>query len=192
MLALVFVMNGFSIEEKAPVRYSLMDERGSVRTDAEWRRSRAAVFFFIGTQCPISNRYAPEINRLVDAYARKGIAFYAVQSDPDVDAALARKYAEEFGYKFPSLLDPEQQLAKRFNVLTSPTAVIVSPRGGLIYRGRIDDRHLDFGKTRSAGVRPELQLAMDAVLAGRQVLTSPTPPVGCALPPAKKTGVSKR
>jgi hypothetical protein len=61
--------------------------------------------------------------------------------------------------------------------------VILSPAGELLYRGRIDDRNLDFGKYRDAGVKPDMRLALDAVIAGHPAPEKYTKPVGCALPP---------
>ncbi len=83
----------------------------------------------------------------------------------------------------PMLLDPAQTLAKRTGVALTPTAVILSPAGELLYRGRIDNRHLDFGKYRDAGVNPDLRMALDAALAGTPVAEPFTKPIGCALPP---------
>jgi hypothetical protein len=74
-------------------------------------------------------------------------------------------------------------LASRTGVTLTPTAVILSPAGELLYRGRIDNRYLDFGKYRDAGVKPDLRLALDAVVAGNPVAEPFTNPIGCALPP---------
>src|SRR5262245_31326442 len=67
--------------------FSLLDAAGRKHTAQEWKGARAVALFFIATECPISNRYAPEINRLVAAYATQGVAFYGVQSDPGIGAA---------------------------------------------------------------------------------------------------------
>lgn len=168
--------------------YSLPDAAGRRHTAREWRQARAAVFFFIATECPISNRYAPEINRIVEAYAPKNIAFYAVHSDPELQAATAKKHAAEYGYNFPVLLDPEQALAAQLGVALTPTVAIVSPAGERLYRGRIDNRYLDFGKYRNAGIQPDLRLALDAVLAGKPIAEPVTKSIGCGLPPLPKKG----
>jgi peroxiredoxin len=163
--------------------FDLLDAAGRKHTAGEWKTARAVAFFFIGAECPISNRYAPEINRIVTAYSTRGVAFYGVQSDPDIRPAVALRHAQDYGFDFPVLLDPAQTLASRTGVILTPTAVILSPAGELLYRGRIDDRNLDFGKYRDAGVKPDMRLALDAVIAGRPVPEKYTKPVGCALPP---------
>src|SRR4051812_22552861 len=40
--------------------------------------NRATVLVFVGTTCPISNRYAPELARLHARFAPQGIAFHLV------------------------------------------------------------------------------------------------------------------
>ena len=163
--------------------FSLLDAAGRKHTAQEWGAARAVTLFFIATECPISNRYAPEINRLVAAYAAQGVAFYGVQSDPKIGASAARQHAQDYGFDFPVLLDPAQTVASRTGVTLTPTAVILSSAGELLYRGRIDNRYLDFGRYRDAGVTPDLRLALDAVVAGKPVAEPFTKAIGCALPP---------
>ncbi len=165
--------------------FDLLDATGRRRTAQEWKEARAVALFFIAAECPISNRYAPEINRIVAAYSTRGVAFYGVHSDPDIGAEAARRHAQDYGFDFPVLLDPTQTLANRTGVILTPTAVILSPSGELLYRGRIDNRCLDFGKCRDSGIRPDLRLALDAVIAGKPVAEKYTKPIGCALPPPR-------
>jgi hypothetical protein len=51
----------------------------------------------------------------------------------------------------------------------------------LRYRGRIDDRYLDFGVDRLTPTTHELDEALAAVLAGREVARPVVPAVGCAI-----------
>ena len=169
---------------KAPAwDFDLLDAAGRRHTAREWKEAPAVALFFIAAECPISNRYAPEINRIVADYATRGVAFYGVHSDQDVGAEASRRHARDYGFDFPVLLDPAQTLANQTGVTLTPTAVILSPAGELLYRGRIDNRYLDFGKYRDAGVKPDLRLALDAVIAGKPVAEKYTKSIGCALPP---------
>src|SRR5213080_4435901 len=45
--------------------------------------AKAIVFLFVSTDCPISNRYAPEIRRVKDKFARAGVRLWLVYADPD-------------------------------------------------------------------------------------------------------------
>ena len=55
---------------------------------------RAAVLFFIAHDCPISNGYAPEINRICAEYSPQKVAFYVVYVEPELATAEARIVAQ--------------------------------------------------------------------------------------------------
>lgn len=146
--------------------------------------SDALVLLFVAWDCPISNRYAPTINRLALELGGRGVRFVLVYSDPAVPAEQLRAHHAEFALAPPALRDSEQLLRRRTGVTTNPEAALLDRAGRLRYRGRIDDRYLDFGKVRPAATREDLRLALQSVLAGRPVEQPRTPAVGCYLPDA--------
>ncbi|MBO0719768.1 MAG: redoxin domain-containing protein [Blastocatellia bacterium] len=171
---------------QSPWDFSLFDADGQRHTADEWKGARAVVLLFLATECPISNRYAPDLKRLVADYGDQGVAFYGVHSDPDIGAAAVGQHAREYGLSFPMLMDPTQVLADRTGVTLTPTAVILSSAGELLYRGRIDNRNLDYGRYRNSGIKADLRLALEATLAGRTIAEPITKPIGCALPPPER------
>jgi peroxiredoxin len=180
-LTLFFVMTaGLSAETQ--IGFTLRDSTGAIHTATEWQQRGAVVLLFISSDCPISNRYAPTINALVKEYVPANTAFYAVQSDPDITAEAARQYAQEYGFQFPVLLDPYQTIASRYSVLVTPTAVVVSGRGELLYRGRIDDRAVDLGKWRNTARKQDLRDAIANVLVSKAVGRPFPDAIGCFLP----------
>src|ERR1700721_2258318 len=86
-------------------RFSLADPAGAAHTEGEWKGAEV-VLFFITTDCPISNGYVPEMNRIAKEYASRGVRFYGVMTDTSVPVADVRKHVKDFGYVFPVLLDP--------------------------------------------------------------------------------------
>ena len=142
----------------------------------------ATVLLFIATDCPISNAYAPEVNRIVDAYAPRGVAFFAVHADPAVSADSARTHATDFGYRCPVLLDPSQRLARHVGATVTPEAAVLDADGQVAYLGRIDDLFAGYGKRRRAPTTRELRDALDALLAGEPVPTHAAPAIGCYIP----------
>jgi hypothetical protein len=141
---------------------------------------KAIVFVFTSTDCPISNRYAPELRRIVDAYAPRGVAFRLVYPNPAEQAAAIRDHMAAFGYNgsLQALRDPKLALVKYVKATVTPeSAVVVGHR--VAYRGRIDDRYVDLGLERPAPTRHDLADALDAVLAGRSVRQPATQAVGC-------------
>ena len=142
---------------------------------------KPTVLLFLGHDCPISNKYSPEINRMVSEY-RARVVFYVIYPDPGVKPADARKHAADFGYRCPALLDPRHLAVKRAGVSITPEAAVFDARGRRAYRGRIDDTYIDFGKRRDAPTRRDLRLAIQSVLEGKKVAPAVTRAVGCFIP----------
>lgn len=158
----------------------LPDLQGAPHSPLDTQGRRAVVLIFMGDDCPISNSYAPEINRLYAAYGSQ-IAFTLVNTDTHVTAEAVRQHARDYHLRCPTLLDSAHALAKYAGATVTPEAVIYSPMGRLLYRGRIDNRYLDFGKTRYAATTHDLRDALRAVAAGKPVPHPETHPVGCFL-----------
>jgi peroxiredoxin len=165
--------------------FHLQDTGGAWHDAAEWRSARAVVLLFISIDCPINNSYAPEFQRLNSEYSGRGVRFYAVQPDPDRTAEDVRKYAADFGYTFPVLLDSQQLLTRATGATVMPQAMVLSARGEVLYSGRIDDRQISIGKSRYKATRNDLRDALEAVLAGKRVPHARTQPVGCVIPTAQ-------
>jgi peroxiredoxin len=121
-------------------QFELKDVQGKTHTQKSWAAAPAIVHLFLGTECPVANGYAPEMSRLAKQFAERGVVFVGVHCDPDVTAMLAAQHAREYQLTFPILLDPKQTLAKPAGVHTMSAAVVLSPDGEVVYRGRIDDR----------------------------------------------------
>lgn len=147
---------------------------------------KAIVLFFIARECPIANFYAPEIRRLAAEYAPKGVASFVIYVEPDAKPADLRTHYREFAFSCPALNDKDQILIKRFKATKTPEAVVLAPEGTILYQGRIDDRYLDFGKSKHQPGRADLRLALDSVLSGSPVRIPTTPIVGCPIPEATK------
>ena len=166
----------------AALSFHLQDTAGAWHDAAEWRGAKAVVLAFISIDCPISNSYAPELQRVHADYAKRGVQFYAVQPDPDRALEDVQKYVADFGYTFPLLLDPHQTLTRAARATIMPQVVVLAPQGEILYSGRIDDRYISIGNARYAATRNDLREALDAVLAGKPVAHAKTQAVGCVIP----------
>lgn len=141
----------------------------------------ATVLVFTAVDCPISDRYAPEVKRLAARYAPQGVRVWIVYANRGEKPEAARAHAEAFGYGLPVALDTAATLADRAQATVTPEAAVFDAAGRLAYHGRIDDRYVDFGVERQAPTTHELDEALTAVLAGRAVARPAVPAVGCAI-----------
>jgi thiol-disulfide isomerase/thioredoxin len=138
---------------------------------------RPVVLLFVRTDCPVSNRYAPLINRISSEYAGK-VAFWLVYPDRTTTAEAIRQHERDYGYHLPALRDPHHILAAQARVEVTPEAAVFEPGHRLVYHGRIDNLYQDFGRARSAATTHELVDAIQAVLSGKKPPAS-APAVGC-------------
>jgi hypothetical protein len=144
----------------------------------------ALVFVFVRTDCPIANRYAPELRRLHARFAPGGVAFHVVYVDPAESVAAIRRHLSDYGHPGVPLRDPEHALVRVARARVTPEAAVFVPGPSgpqLVYHGRIDDRTVDFGRERPAPTTHDLELALAAVLGGRPVPRGTAQAVGCTI-----------
>lgn len=140
------------------------------------------VFLFISNECPISNRYAPEIQRIHRAYAPRGFTFWIIHSDRNESRESIRRHASD--YSLPPLVvcDPHHEAVRFTQATMTPEAVVLRPEGTLVYRGRIDDRYVVPGLDRPEPTRRDLVEVLSALADGRVSNTQNAPAVGCRIP----------
>ena len=142
---------------------------------------RHNVFFFIRTDRPIANRYAPEIARLHAEFAGSGVAFRLVYpGTAETASSIARHLAD---YRLPrkALRDPHHLFAEKSQAKVTPEAAIFGANGALLYHGRIDDRYVDFGQSRPEATRHDFKEALGLALAGKPVAPPSAPAVNCLI-----------
>ena len=142
--------------------------------------TKAIVFIFTSTDCPISNRYAPEVRRIAEAFAPKRVVFRLVYPNPSEDAKAIRAHMAAYSYEGMAepVRDPKLALVKFAGADVTPEAAIVVG-GRIVYRGRIDDRYVDLGRERPAPTQRDLFDALTAIIAGKPVAHARTQAVGC-------------
>jgi hypothetical protein len=137
------------------------------------------VYVFTTTDCPISNRYAPEVKRLAAKFKSKA-SFVLVYPVPTDTPEKIREHTSKFAYGIQPIRDADLRLVKLTGVTVTPE-VAVMQGGNLLYRGRIDDRYVAFGQDRPQPATRDLENALEAAIAGRPVAVSETRAIGCIL-----------
>jgi hypothetical protein len=141
---------------------------------------RPLVLIFTRTDCPISNRYAPEVKKLYATYSdRADFRLVYVET-----AGRMERHLAEYELAIPAVLDRDHTYTRMAGATITPEAAVFVD-GKLIYRGRIDDRNSSYGITRAEPLHRDLAEALADVLAGK--LPSPrfTKAIGCAIEPLK-------
>jgi hypothetical protein len=157
------------------------DSARDIERDPFASAARARVLIFVRTDCPITNRYAPELQRLSQKFSGHGAEFWLVYPDPAATPASIERHRGEYNFPGTVLRDPRHSLVKLAHATTAPEAAVFDSAGHLQYHGRIDDRWVNPGTVRSAARTHDLEDAIAAVLAGRRPVPSVTQAIGCSL-----------
>jgi hypothetical protein len=145
---------------------------------------KANVLFFVASDCPVSNSYAPEIQRLCHDYGSKGVGCSLLYEDLEVNPTSVRKHLDEYRYRgISAAIDSERRIATQAKATVTPEAVVVDDKGEIRYRGRIDNFYAALGKPRQQVTVHDLADALNAVLAGQAVQNPETHALGCYIVP---------
>ncbi len=149
--------------------------------------TEAVVVIFVASDCPISNRYLPEIQRLESKFAGQHVMFWFVYPNVGETTGAVRQHEAAYGAEEHVLLDPQHKLVALTHAKVTPeSAVLVPERGGAealrtVYHGRIDDRYVQIGQERPSATQHDLERAIVDVLQHRSVQQPDGPAVGCGI-----------
>lgn len=141
-----------------------------VSLDESMRASRPVVVLFLSTVCPYANYFAGRIDRLAETYAGR-VQVVGVNSNAYESLAEVKEHLQERGFDFPMVKDDDQAIADRLGATRTPEAYLIDAEGRLRYHGWV------LSKQES----PDLERAIEAVLAGRAVRRPVTKAFGCAI-----------
>ena len=139
------------------------------------------VFLFTRVDCPIANRYAPEMERIASEYGAEGFQFWLVYANPRLPVEEIDAHRAEYALTIPALFDPEHALVHRCEATITPEAAVFDEDGELCYLGRIDDQYSGLNQWRVHPRRLDLREALNEVLEGKPVTVARTEAVGCFL-----------
>ncbi len=148
-----------------------------------WKNGHDAitVVIFTRTDCPIANRYAPEIRRLYDTFHQRGVEFVLIYVDPREQSEAIRRHLQEYGYPCPGLRDPQHTLVAHCKAITTPEAVVFNKDRSIAYAGRVDDLYLEVSKPRAEATTHDLADAIESTLLGQPVANPRTKAIGCLI-----------
>jgi hypothetical protein len=153
--------------------------------------AKAVVLYFVATDCPVSNRAFPEMQRVRKQFAARGVVFWYVYPNNTETRDAVRKHQAAFDPTAQALLDDHGMLTRMFDAVATPEAVVL--RYDLIqwkpiYAGRIDDRYVRLGLERPSIQNHFVERVLNELLSGQPIEPAVGNPVGCAImrPSAEK------
>ena len=171
----------FTLELNQPAPdFSLPGVDGKTYSLADFADKKVLIVVFSCNHCPFVIGSEDRMNALYAEYAPKGVGMIAINSNEQVghptdDFEHMVERAREKGFQFPYVRDESQDVAKAYGALRTPHFYVFDADRELKYTGRMDDNPRSPGEQTTH----ELRDALDAVLAGKDVPTPLTNPIGC-------------
>ncbi|HUG89537.1 MAG TPA: redoxin domain-containing protein, partial [Planctomycetaceae bacterium] len=171
---------------RAVEEFALRDYRGKEHALSDYGEATVVVLAFLGTECPLVKLYGRRLEDLSQKYRGRGVVFLGVNSNVHDSITEIAAYARLHGLTFPILKDAGNKLADRLGAERTPEVFVLDAERAVRYRGRIDDQY-GVGYAREAAGRHELADAIEALLAGKQVVTPVTEADGCLIGRVRET-----
>jgi AhpC/TSA family len=147
--------------------------------------TKAIVLFFVATDCPISNRTFPEMKRLREEFALRGVRFWFVYPNKGEQSKLVAQHQAAYDADGEAVLDVSGRLVQISGARVTPEVSVLVSGGAAgwrrAYTGPIDNRYVRIGEERPQATVHFAERALNAVLSGGHVETATGVPVGCGM-----------
>ncbi len=160
--------------------FDLPGSDGRRHTFADVKGAKGTLIFFTCNHCPYVVGSEARMKALFERIQPQGISMVAIHSNEtkdhptdSFDAVLARM--REMGFRWLSLDDGEQLIARAFGAERTPHYFLFDAAEKLVYSGRQDNSPRDASKAQTR----ELDEAIAEMLSGRPATLPRTDAIGC-------------
>lgn len=161
----------FALKDLAGKEHSLADFAG-----------KTVVLEWTNYGCPYVKKHyeSKNMQKLQEAYAAKDVVWLSVVSGKTA-MGFSQDDADAAGSKAAAvLLDPTGETGKAYGAKTTPHLIVIDAKGHISYDGAIDSKPTTESKD-IASSENYLSAALDAILAGEEVVNAKTKPYGCSV-----------
>lgn len=146
--------------------FALYDHKGDFHELYYKSDASAVVLFIHGNACPIVRNAIPDLKKIRESYAAKGVEFLLLNSNLQDNRAAIAEEADEFDMDFPILVDEAQLVAEMLQLKRTAETIVLDPATWeIIYRGPISDR-IGYESQKPKAKHTYLIDALDAQLKG--------------------------
>lgn len=174
-----------TLSDKPIASFKLRDYRGAWHSLDDCKDKKLVVVAFLGTECPIANRYAGRLTELAKEFEPKGVAFLGIISNQQDAISKIADLAKEQKLTFPLLKDVGNAVADQLEAFRTPEGFVLDDKRVVRYRGRIDDQY-GIGYARPKPMRRDLAIALEELLEDKAVSQPVTGVEGCRIGRVKR------
>ena len=161
------------LNQPAP-EFTLPDLDGRIHMLSDYRGQIVIVNFW-SAECPHSKRFDADITTRLPDWGEDVVLLSVASNANEPDEMLT---AEARRRKIPVLLkDADQTVADRYEAQTTPHVFVIDRKGGLRYRGAVDD----VAFRQRVATRFYLKDAVEALLDNRLPEITEVQPFGCTI-----------
>ena len=186
LLSMIFIPECCNGGEVASGGFSLRSVEGRVWSLDDLAESEVVVIAFLGTECPLAQRYGRRLADMSRKYASRGVAFIGVMPNVQDSITEIGAYGRRLAIPFPLLRDDDHEVARRYGATRTPEVCVLDSKRQVRYQGRIDDQFA-IGISRDHATETELKDALEALLNGEDVAVAKTDAPGCIIGRKKAT-----
>jgi peroxiredoxin len=172
---------GFTLSIGSKARgFSLKAADGKVYSLKDFADAKVLVIFFTCNHCPYVTGSDEATRKTANKFAAQGVKFVGINSnskkthEEDSFENMVKRMEQ---YKFPwlYLYDETQDIARAYGALRTPHFFVFNEKRKLVYTGRGVDNPRDTSKM----TVNDLENALEELLAGKEITTPATNPIGC-------------
>ena len=156
------------------------DLAGKAGKLSDFRANKLLVVAFFDAGCPLCKKYGPTLARLEKDYGTKGVTFLFVDPTAADTADEVKKAVADRGFAGRVVHDKDGTLTAALGATSTTEVFVLDAARTVVYRGAISDQY-GFAYSLDAPRNSYLTAALDAQLAGKQVVTGATTAPGCDL-----------
>lgn len=139
------------------------------------------VLLFMDPDCPVTQKYGATVREIYQKYKSQGINVAAIYPVVGAEVAKISKFAEEYQFTFPHLMDSKLKFTKAIGATITPEVFLLDTEGNILYQGAIDNWFYELGRYRRVITQHYLKDALQAHLRDKPVPNARTEAVGCMI-----------
>ncbi|MGO8971336.1 MAG: thioredoxin family protein [Myxococcaceae bacterium] len=168
---------GAEVGQSAP-DFTLRDETGAQHSLSQYR-GQVVVLEWTNPECPFVQRHYEDktMQKTLAAFGGKPVVWLVIDSSYFNSPEKSAVWKKQQGFSPPVLQDPSGSVGHAYAAKTTPHMFVVDVQGTLRYAGAIDDDP----HGRNPSPVNYVRQAVEAVLAGKPVPVTTSPPYGCSV-----------
>lgn len=160
--------------------FVLTDATGAQVGLTDFADKQIVVIVALGTGCPISNLYLPDLINAQREHGEKVLQILGINSQSGDTREEIADHVKQFGINFPVLCDPDQSVADLLGLQRTAETLLLDQQRIVRYHGRIDDRN-SYTTKRDKPQREDLKIAATELLENKPISIPETPVEGCLI-----------